>query len=441
MIFLGLAIAAGLYLVSRAFNLYLTYLTLRYFVSVSVIVFAIIFQAEIRKYFEFLGLIGTRQIRVGPLASRSPSANEIIQACVQMAQSKIGALIVLQGKDNIDPYVDGGVILDAVISEDILTSIFDPHSDGHDGAVLINNNRISKFAAHLPLSTNFKEIGKHGTRHGAALGISENTDAFCIVVSEEKGKITVCREGKLKTLKQYEDLEKEVEKFIKDKFNLPTKKGVRSAIKNNLWLKTGAITSAVLIWFFTAFQAGIIEKTYNVPVILDGLPKNVLVENYNPKEIKVIVSGRGDAVFEGITEEDFDITFDTSDLKNGVNKKVILKKNIIVPTNLALINFEPDSVLLTAEAFYSAEVNISAKVTGEVGNEYELKGIEVTPEQIEIWISEGAETPQEILTETIDISDKIESVIIPVKLVVPEGIKLANGDSVVNVALTIEKRQ
>src|SRR3989344_4180006 len=219
MVFLGLAIAVSLYVIAGTFNLYLTSLTLKYFAGASVIVFAIIFQSEIRKYFEILGLLGTRQIRAGALASKSPTTSEIIQSCVRMAQSKVGALIVIQGRDNLDPFLEGGVTLDGAISEEVIMSIFDPHSEGHDGALIISNNRISKFGTHLPLSTNFKEIGKRGTRHSAALGLSESTDALCIICSEEKGKISICKDGKIKTLDELSDLEKEFEKFIKFKFS------------------------------------------------------------------------------------------------------------------------------------------------------------------------------------------------------------------------------
>lgn len=249
--------ATGLYVCAKYFNLYLTLLTLRYFAGVSIILFVVIFQTEIRKYFEFLGLAGTRQIKVGPLASRSPSITEIIQSCVKMARTKIGALIIIQGKDTLDPFIEGGVQLDGVISEEILLSIFDPTSEGHDGALIVSNNRVSKFGVHLPLSTNFKEIGKRGTRHGAALGLSENTDALCIVVSEERGKISLCKEGKLKTLEDPSNFEKELEKFIKAKFpndSAPNEFSITKFFKHNLVLKAGSIAVAIILWFFTAYR-------------------------------------------------------------------------------------------------------------------------------------------------------------------------------------------
>lgn len=250
MVFLGLAIIVGLYFVARDLDLQLTLEALRYFVGASVVVFAVVFQSEIRKYFELIGLIGTRQIKVGPLASKSPTLNEVVQSCVKMADEKTGALIVLQGRDPLEVFLEGGVELDGIISEEILLSIFDDHSEGHDGALVISNNRISKFGTHLPLSTNFKEIGKHGTRHSAALGLAENADALCIVVSEEKGSISICRDGKLKTLSDYAELEKELEKFIRTKFSSRSERVWIHILKHNFWLKVAAVVFATIIWYF-----------------------------------------------------------------------------------------------------------------------------------------------------------------------------------------------
>jgi diadenylate cyclase len=437
-VFLGIAFAAFLYLLSSSLNLYLTFMVLRYFVGVSLVVFVIIFQNDIRKYFEFLGLIGTRQIKSKRLSARSPTTADIIQSCVKMAQSKIGALIVLTGRDNIDTLIEGGVALDGVISEDVLLSIFDPHSDGHDGAVIIRNNRISFFGAHLPLSTNFKEVGKHGTRHSAALGVTEQSDALAIVCSEEKGKISVCIDGRLKTLNQFADLEKELEKYIKDKFSGYEPNKISYAIKDNFALKVGAVTAAVLIWFFTAYHAGIVEKSFTVPVNLTDVPKDVIVENYNPQEVTVTVSGRGESIFSQVTDENFTINYDASGLVDGINKATLTPKTITTPPNLTIISYEPDSILFTAKKYYSAKIPISPKVKGILEKKLVVDSVIVTPETIELMIPEGTEAPKEIATEVVDISNQTESVIFPVKLIIPEELKPSNNNTTVNVAINIK---
>lgn len=438
MVFFGLAIAAGLYVVAETFNLYLTFLALRYFVGVSILLFVIIFQTEIRKYFEFLGLMGTRQIKVGKFASRSPSTAEMIQACVRMAQTKTGALIVIQGKDSLESFVEGGTDLDGVISEDVLLSIFDPHSAGHDGAVIITNNRIAKFGAHLPLSTNFREIGKHGTRHSAALGLSENSDALCIVVSEEKGKISVARDGRLKALAQFTDLERHLTRFIREKYGDDSSNNLSGFFRHNLGLKIGAIVFSVLVWFFSAYQAGIVQKSYDIPVTLNQIPESTIVQSYSPKEIRIHVSGRGEASFTNIEADDFKVNIDAADIQNGVSEKIILKRNIVVPGNLSLIEFEPTKILLTATKYNATSVSVKPNITGQPADGLEMTQTLITPDTVEVWVPEGMEAPQEIMTETIDVTNITESSIIPVKLVVPEDLRLISGQGAVNVAITVE---
>ena len=252
MVFLGIVFVVILFFLAKSINLRLTLEILQYFIGVSAIVLVIIFQLEIRKYFELLGLIGTRRIKINhDIEEHSPTA-EILQACVKMTKKKIGALIVIQGVYNIDPFTGGGVLLDGLVSEEVILSIFDPASEGHDGALVIGNNRIIKFATHLPLTMNFKELGKRGTRHSAALGLSEHSDALCIVVSEEKGTISICRNGKLKVLDEYEDLERELIKYAQHKIVKGSDGIILYTMKHNILLKSISIALAGLIWFLFA---------------------------------------------------------------------------------------------------------------------------------------------------------------------------------------------
>lgn len=249
-VFIGLVIAVGLYILAKYLDLRLTLLALRYFVSISVVVFVVVFQTELRKYFELLGLIGARQIRTKKFLIKSAEMNEVLRACGEMAKHKHGALLIIKGRDDIDEFIEGGVELDGIISEETILSTFYPSSPGHDGAMIISNNRISKFEAHLPLSVNFKEIGKHGTRHAAGLGMSENTDALCIVISEEKGTISVCRDGKMKTLEDIRNLENEIDKFDKAKYEATSGGAFAHLFKHNLWLKIASISLGLAFWMF-----------------------------------------------------------------------------------------------------------------------------------------------------------------------------------------------
>jgi YbbR domain-containing protein len=203
----------------------------------------------------------------------------------------------------------------------------------------------------------------------------------------------------------------------------------------------GALTTAILIWFFTAYQTGIIEKSFNVPVVLENIPNNILIENYSPKEVRVTVSGRGDSIFSNVTASDFDIDFDVADIEDGLSKMTLTNKNIEVPSNLTLLKFEPESFLLTAKKYYTAKLPVKAITTGSVPDGFELKSIVVTPEFVEVWVPQDASVPAEVVVETIDVSNTEESVIIPVKMVVPEEVRLVSDDDTVNVALTIEDKE
>ena len=167
-------------------------------VSWSVVGIIIIFQPEIRRGLEHLG-------RLPIFAGREDSErtesikfiNELDKAIQYMSKRRIGALITLQQETGLDDYVETGIKLNADVTGELLINIFIPNTPLHDGAVIINNDhKIVVAAAYLPLSDNSMIPKRLGTRHRAAVGISEVTDAITIVVSEETGGVTITRNGR-----------------------------------------------------------------------------------------------------------------------------------------------------------------------------------------------------------------------------------------------------
>lgn len=122
---------------------------------------------------------------------------EIVRAASELARRKIGALIVIERTQSLRQFVDAGRQLDALASPELLLNIFTPNTPLHDGAVVIHGPRIIAAGVFLPLSTNVEAIGRHGTRHRAALGLSEESDAFVVVISEENGSIAAAFDGTL----------------------------------------------------------------------------------------------------------------------------------------------------------------------------------------------------------------------------------------------------
>ncbi|MCT3412956.1 diadenylate cyclase CdaA [Lactobacillus helveticus] len=166
-------------------------------VSWSVIGIIVIFQPEIRRGLERLG-------RTPIFSGRGESAHaksvkmvqELDKAIQYMSKRRIGALITIQQDTGLDDYIETGIKLDADITGELLINIFIPNTPLHDGAVIINNDRIAVAAAYLPLSDSSMIPKRLGTRHRAAVGISEVTDAVTIVVSEETGGVTITKNGR-----------------------------------------------------------------------------------------------------------------------------------------------------------------------------------------------------------------------------------------------------
>ena len=160
------------------------------FYGSTIIALLIIFQPEVRRGLTQLGLVMEKR-------HRKEVISEIEDAVINMAGSKIGALIVIEGKEQLQSLIDDAIQLDAQVNSLLLESIFFPNSPLHDGAVIIRGDRIVAARAILPL-TRSKEISPHlGTRHRAALGISEECDAVTIMISEESGGVCVAYDGEL----------------------------------------------------------------------------------------------------------------------------------------------------------------------------------------------------------------------------------------------------
>ena len=183
----GIALWAGLEALRSLLSTIVPYL------GIAVIV---LFQSEIRRT---LARIGRKRFLdlVGGGFRGPESASEIMLALDQLAGQKIGALIILERDIGLRTFVESGVRLDARISRDLLLSIFQPGLPLHDGAVIVQKDRIAAAACFLPLTTNPQLSSKLGTRHRAAIGITEETDCLSLVVSEETGRISVAAFGEL----------------------------------------------------------------------------------------------------------------------------------------------------------------------------------------------------------------------------------------------------
>lgn len=181
--------------------------------TVWVIAFVIIFQPELRRMLTFFGQSGFLRniIKLGV----PDYVQEIIKACEQLSKRRSGAIIVMERSTGLRNIIETGISLEANISQQLLLSIFNPRSPLHDGAVIIENDQVSAAKCLLPLSQNPYIESSLGTRHRAAVGLSEQSDAIVIVISEETGKISVAYKGTLNRNISATELRSFIEEVLK----------------------------------------------------------------------------------------------------------------------------------------------------------------------------------------------------------------------------------
>ena len=188
-IFAGLLGLVVLYLIALSMQLNLLRTALAALAPYTAIALIVMFQAEIRQLLTRIGRV--RWLGIGGRLERREVVDEIVLAMQQMIEDKTGALIVVEREIGLRTFVESGVALDAVVSRDLLCSIFHPGGQLHDGAVIIQGDRIAAAACFLPLHTHPVTVRKIGTRHRAAIGVTEGTDALAVVLSEERGQISI----------------------------------------------------------------------------------------------------------------------------------------------------------------------------------------------------------------------------------------------------------
>ncbi|MCX6239021.1 MAG: diadenylate cyclase CdaA [Bacteroidia bacterium] len=204
-IFMGIFIIFVVWLVVKSLKMELLGSILGQLFGVGVIAIIIVFQQEVRRFLLMLGsrYRSNRQFTLENLFSSQfklaseASLHAIVDACRQMSENRVGALIVLARESELKEYVETGEIIDAEISSELIRSIFFKNSPLHDGAMIVSLNRIKAARCILPVSQKLEINPVFGLRHRAAIGISEQTDAYVIVVSEETGRISMSSGGEL----------------------------------------------------------------------------------------------------------------------------------------------------------------------------------------------------------------------------------------------------
>lgn len=356
----GFAILGGVYMGAVYFQLVLTGAVLRAFFAIFVIVLVVIFQEELRQLFEQIAKWGLSRA----LAGRRPAVRPLHSAEVgtladtlsDLARNRIGALIVIIGHDPIERHVDGGIEVNGNLSEALLKSIFDPHSIGHDGAVTIARGKIEKFGVRLPFTRDAEALGPLGTRHAAALGLSERVDALCLLASEEKGTVSVARNGRLDVIQHKERLYELIESYCRTLTPEAGTQAWHAPFVRNYREKIASIGIAAGLWFMIAYRAEIVSAYFTVTVESSSTPAELFAVQITPSAVEARVSGPR-RLLGRVQAREIKLNLSITNLTRGFQMVPISERQFTLPAGLELIDFRPRQIYFNIDQKLSPPTN------------------------------------------------------------------------------------
>lgn len=435
-ILVGMIILALIYILARLFGLYLTTMVFQAFFAIFLIMIVVIFQDDFRHFFERIAVWGITRRR-SRLAPQDHDIAMLTSGLANLSRKKIGALIVVHGQDPLDRYLEAGIHSDALISQVLIESIFEPNSPSHDGAVIIEGARLTKFGCHLPLSTNIEKVGHLGTRHTAALGLAERTDALCIVVSEERGTISVAEEGEITQLKDVGELLNILERFYRERFPAKHKALSNDFLRGHFLEKFIAVFLASGLWLAFGHRSETIRRDFVVPIEYRNLAQDRIISETKPKEVTITLSG-SERAFNLLDPKELKLSMDMSKVKEGEDKYYLDKDMVRKPKVLSLVNIEPKEIPLRVYKMVSISIPVQIKTNGHSPSGVTIKEMKVEPQSVAVRIPDIIDREKiSITTEPIELKSIIETTVLVPKLIIPSEVRFP-GDKFPEVKITIE---
>ena len=401
----GILVLAVIYILAYLIGLKVTVIIFQSILIFLGIALVIIMQPELRRFVEKIGtnkisgsikdlikLWKHRKDNAGVIKRYSDDTiTELVKACSRLSADKTGALIVIEADIPLNEYIETGIKINSDITSALLINIFEPNTPLHDGAIIIRNNKIISGTCYLPLSDNRKINKDLGTRHRAALGITEITDAIVVVVSEETGAITFAHNGKLYRQLDREGLTGKLKRHqTKELLELNKNKAESwkptDLIVNNLWLKISSVVIVVMLW-------GIIINTVN-PIVsktFSGIPINVINENvigdmnltYSIKgnrTTNVTLTDRKSNI-DSIGATDITVIADLKDL--SITNSVMLSASVLYHPDIS-IELSRTSINVDIEEVITTEIGVDTKLIGNSNNKYFISDIKLDYDTVTI---------------------------------------------------------
>jgi hypothetical protein len=391
---------------------------------VALIALIVIFQPELRKIFERAASLRRAEIRdVGARLSQV-----IVDALVKLAEQRRGAIVVFPGKEPLEEWLSGGNKLDARPSMPLIMSIFDPNSPGHDGALIVEKGKFTRFGVRLPISQGSKLPEEFGTRHHAAMGLAEKSDALAIAVSEERGKITIFNRSKFRQMNEREGLIDAILTHWKKTASLPLKLPEGKA----RWLAFSqmlvSVMLAVFLWSTLIIaQSEILERIVSVPIGYSASPPNLLLVGDRQGEVRLHLAGPKSEL-DALNFAQLSAKIDLTKTVAGKQTFPITADNIKLPEDVRLLEVIPSSIELNLAEIEEKEVTIKPQLVGKLPGSMKIISIQVVPEKLKVLspVTAGKNRPISVITTPIYLESIYNDTNIFCKIIAPPAVQPAD---------------
>lgn len=393
-ILIGLGILGILYSIANWSGLLLTSQILQYLLGVTLLLIIVVFQPEIRQLLERVSPLVIFRLQSSPVSRRI--LKEITEACFELSEKRIGGLLVFPRATGISGVVQHGVKLDSLVSQELIVSIFHPSSPIHDGAIIVEKDRVVEAATYLPLSTREHLPPRYGTRHRAALGVSELGDTFCVVVSEESGEVSIASGGDISATADREKLWQALEKSLLPieipRSRLSPREAWKKIIalrpgyrfnRSNLSAKLASIGVACLLWFMLIGRQQS-EIAITAALEFQNIPTNIELISSSTGEVNVRVRGPQGSI-STLTADQVRVMVDLDDIEPGTRTMPLTEANVELPFGVEATSIDPRSLTIRSDRIVNRRIMVDYDLTGQLPEGLELaRDVTVEPPSVPI---------------------------------------------------------
>jgi diadenylate cyclase len=421
---MGIALLWFLQRISDSLGLVVTSWFVQGIIALAALIIIVVFRNEIRAVLQTRSL---RSIFWGfPRASMQTPVEILVDSVFELARRRIGALIVLPGSEDLSEKTHGGVPWQGVVSREMITSIFWPDNPVHDGAIIIDGNTVVEAGVILPLSHRQDLLSSYGTRHRAAAGLAETTDAFVLVASEERGTVSVAKGRDIRVVEGKEELAWLLERHLGLSVN-PKQR----LIKEKIELSAAALVSLLFIagvWLsFTHGQDTLI--TLEIPVEYMRRDSGLEIMRTSANAVRLELSGAL-TLLRSVRPEHVKVQVDLSKAGTGPNPFTITPKEVSLPPGVSLRSVNPPVVEVTLDVVIRKDLPVQVDWAGKMRQDLMLTQVKVSPERVSVvGPKKILDTVATLYTEKVFVDNLERSGTLTAEILLsPAPLKLTPGD-------------